>query len=120
MGTKNKARGNTAEYYVRDRCEHYGVNCDRAWGSDGRSMGLDYEDDGTIGRYRWQSKRFKFDNVVKWFYVNCMKYLTGDQDLVTFYIDRAKGHPRKVYAIMDLEDLLSLIAEAKNGQAKDS
>jgi hypothetical protein len=49
-----------------------------------------------------------------------MKYLTGDQDLVTFYIDRAKGHPRKVYAIMDLEDLLSLIAEAKNGQAKDS
>jgi hypothetical protein len=43
-----------------------------------------------------------------------VKYLTGNQDVVTFYIDRAKGHPRQVYTIMKLEDWLELVKEAQD------
>jgi len=114
MSHPNKVRGNAAENYVIQQCEAHGIPCQRAWASDGRSMGLEYSDDGTIGKYRWQSKRFKFENVVKWFYVNCVKYLTGNQDVVSFYIDRAKGHPRQVYMIMRLEDWLELVKEAQD------
>lgn len=108
MSAKNKVRGNAAETYIRERCEAHGVPCERAWASDGRSMGLDYTDDGTIGWFRWQSKRFKFENVVKWFIKNAVDYLQGKQHVVTFYVDKGKGHPRTVYTIMELEEWLRL------------
>jgi len=116
MSAKNKVRGNVAETYIVKLAEEYGVDSQRAWASDGRSMGLCFKDDGTIGGYRWQCKRFKWENVVKWFIKNCVNYLQGDQQIVTFYIDRTKGHPRNVYAIMEYEELLKLMAKAKEGE----
>ena len=81
-------------------------------------MGLSAQDDGTIGGLRWQSKRFKWQNVVKWFIKNCVEYLSGEQEVVTFYVDRAKGHPRRVYVIMELEAFLQIVVRA-NGRTKD-
>jgi len=113
MSAKNKVRGNIAETYIVKMAEEYGIDAQRAWASDGRSMGLCYKDDGTIGPYRWQSKRFMFKNVVKWFIRNAIDYLQGDQELITFYIDRSKGRPRQVYTIMELEEFFKLLKKAE-------
>lgn len=114
MPSKNKGRGNTAEYHVRAVVESSGGVCDRAWGSDGRSMGLTDRDDGTIKKAksekvrRWQSKRFKWENVPVWFKKNCIEYLNDGIELVTFYVDGegGRGRKREVYIIMRLEDYL--------------
>lgn len=108
MSHPNKVRGNGAERYIVERCEAHGIPAQRAFASDGRSMGLEASDDGTIGWYRWQSKRFKWQNVVQWFVKNAIRYLTGKQHVVTFYIDKGKGHPRTVYTVMELEEWLRL------------
>jgi hypothetical protein len=48
MATKQKQRGNDAERYIVTTANEKGVESQRAWGSDGRSMGLSAADDGLI------------------------------------------------------------------------
>lgn len=112
MSHPNKIRGNGAEYFIRDHLESKGIPCQRAFGSDGRAMGLDAEDDLRVGWFRAQVKRFKFQNVVKWFVENAINYLHGKQHIVFFYVDRSKGHPRTVYTILDLETFSDLMRMA--------
>ena len=108
MATKQKARGNSAEKYVVDCALEKGIESQRAWGSDGRSMGLSAADDGLIGWYRWQCKRFMHKYVPKWFITNVIDYLSGEIDIVTIYVDKARGHPRKVYVVQELDSWLNL------------
>lgn len=108
MATKQKERGNQAEKFVVDAAKEKGIESQRAWGSDGRSMGLSAADDGIIGWYRWQCKRFMHKYVPKWFLENVVDYLAGDIDIVTIYIDKAKGHPREVYVVQKLDSWLNL------------
>ena len=56
--------------------------------------------------------------VVKWFVKNAIDYLQGEQHIVTFYVDRAKGHPRTVYTILDLETFLRITQQAMHYQGK--
>jgi hypothetical protein len=108
MATKQKQRGNDAERYIVTTANEKGVESQRAWGSDGRSMGLSASDDGLIGWYRWQCKRFMYKYVPKWFFTNVIDYLSGDIDIVTIYVDKAKGHPRTVYVVQEYESWLNL------------
>lgn len=101
MSHPNKVRGNAAENYV---VAEVGGDSERAWGSDGRAMGLTAKDDGLLLGKRWQSKRFMFKNVPKWFLINAIEYFMAGIEIVTFYVDRAPGHPRQVYVIQKLED----------------
>lgn len=108
MATKQKQRGNDAERYIVTTANEKGIESQRAWGSDGRSMGLSAADDGLIGWYRWQCKRFMYKYVPKWFFTNVIDYLSGDIDIVTIYVDKAKGHPRTVYVVQEYESWLNL------------
>ena len=49
MPNKNAERGKRVERYIVDRAEKRGIEAMRAWGSDGRSMGLDREVDVVLG-----------------------------------------------------------------------
>tara|TARA_R100000152_G_C6778477_1_gene209197 strand:+ start:263 stop:655 length:393 start_codon:yes stop_codon:yes gene_type:complete len=45
MASKSKAKGNRFEYLIRDITQEIGLKCQRAWGSDGRSLGWHEEVD---------------------------------------------------------------------------
>ena len=48
MPSKNKARGNRFERLVISRAKNAGFEAERAWGSDGKSLGLTHDVDGII------------------------------------------------------------------------
>ena len=48
MPSKNKARGNRFERLVISRAKDAGFIAERAWGSDGKSLGLTHDVDGII------------------------------------------------------------------------
>jgi len=57
MPNKSKIKGNTFERRIVNFFEAVGLSCRRAWGSDGRSMGLTEGVDGTLNdEYKWQAK----------------------------------------------------------------
>ena len=57
MPNKSKIKGNTFERWIVNFFENVGLSCRRAWGSDGRSMGLTEGVDGTLNdEYKWQAK----------------------------------------------------------------
>jgi len=45
MANKSKAKGNRFEYLLRDMTKDMGLNCVRAWGSNGQSLGWHEEVD---------------------------------------------------------------------------
>ena len=57
MPNKSKIKGNTYERWIVNFFKAVGLSCRRAWGSDGRSMGLTEGVDGTLNdEYKWQAK----------------------------------------------------------------
>ena len=57
MPNKSKIKGNTYERWIVNFFQAVGLSCRRAWGSDGRSMGLTEGVDGTLNdEYKWQAK----------------------------------------------------------------
>ena len=57
MPSKSKIKGNNFERWIVNFFENVGLPCRRAWGSDGRSMGLTEGVDGTLNDdYKWQAK----------------------------------------------------------------
>lgn len=59
MPAKNKIRGNKLEYEVVNLARSLGFKAKRAWGSDGRSLGLSKEVDVLMGETTIQCKRRK-------------------------------------------------------------
>lgn len=59
MPHKNKVRGNGFEREIVAAAQARGLASKRAWGSDGRSMGMDAEVDCLVEDYRVQAKRRK-------------------------------------------------------------
>lgn len=57
MTNKNKAKGNTYERTLVNRCKDKGLDARRSWGSDGRSMGEAKEVDCLIEGYKVQCKK---------------------------------------------------------------
>ena len=57
MPNKSKIKGNTNERNIVNFFKGIGLLCRRAWGSDGRSLGLTEGVDGTLNdEYKWQAK----------------------------------------------------------------
>ena len=57
MPNKSKIKGNNYERWIVNFFQAIGLLCRRAWGSDGRSMGLTEGVDGTLNdEYKWQAK----------------------------------------------------------------
>jgi Holliday junction resolvase len=57
MTAKNKARGNRFERYVVKLAHGMGKSAKRAWGSDGRSLGMHSEVDVMIDGKAYQCKK---------------------------------------------------------------
>ena len=64
MPSKSKAKGNRFERLCVDIAKRHGLSSQRAWGSDGRSMGEHQEVDIKIEEYKLQCKTRK--RVAKW------------------------------------------------------
>tara|TARA_R100001594_G_scaffold56617_1_gene90508 strand:+ start:572 stop:943 length:372 start_codon:yes stop_codon:yes gene_type:complete len=67
MAHPSKTKGNTYEREIVRLFESYGVECKRAWGSNGKSLGLGYHEEVDClaeGDLRIQAKRRK--NIAKW------------------------------------------------------
>ena len=65
MTHPSKIKGNTYEREVKGVFEKYGVECQRAWGSNGQSLGLHEEVDCLAeGDLRIQAKRRK--KIAEW------------------------------------------------------
>ena len=65
MAHPSKVKGNTYEREIVRLFESYGIECKRAWGSNGQSLGLHEEVDCLAqGDLRIQAKRRK--NIAKW------------------------------------------------------
>ena len=65
MTHPSKVKGNTYEREVVEKFKESGIDCKRAWGSNGRSFGMHEEVDCLAnGELRIQAKRRK--NIAKW------------------------------------------------------
>ena len=59
MPSKSKTKGNRFERYVVDLALKAGLDAKRAWGSDGRSLGMHEEVDVLINGKAYQCKKRK-------------------------------------------------------------
>ena len=64
MPSKSKAKGNRFERLCVNIATSFGLNAQRAWGSDGRSMGEHQEVDIKIEQYKVQCKTRK--RIAEW------------------------------------------------------
>ena len=65
MANPSKVKGNAYEREVVELFKSFGIECKRAWGSNGQSLGLHEEVDCLAnGNLRIQAKRRK--NIAKW------------------------------------------------------
>ena len=65
MTHPSKVKGNTYEREVVEKFKEQGIDCKRAWGSNGQSLGMHEEVDCLAnGELRIQAKRRK--NIAKW------------------------------------------------------
>ena len=65
MPHPSKVKGNTYEREIVDKFKEHGIDCKRAWGSNGQSFGMHEEVDCLANReLRIQAKRRK--NIAKW------------------------------------------------------
>ena len=102
MASKNKIKGNRFEYMVRDMFIDKGIDCKRAYASDGRSLGLS-EDVDVLAihndvKYPIQCKiRKRLSKVVK-----------PNGNVFAQVIREDRGEP---LAVLRLEDLVALIAK---------
>jgi hypothetical protein len=91
MPSKSKIKGNRYEYEIRDTMIEYGMDCTRAYASDGRSLGLTEDIDLVADDMKIQCKRRK---APKWM----------DQGNADWLIHR--GDNQKSRITMDLEQYL--------------
>jgi len=97
MGSPSKNKGNKFERDIVKICEQYDIPAQRAWGSDGRSMGMHQEVDLLIGDLRIQAKIRK--RIAKWMIPN--------ENVDAQVIREDRGVP---FIVMRLEDYLDDIA----------
>lgn len=99
MASKSKSKGNTYERELVDRLSQEGYDVKRAWGSDGRSMGLTEDVDILANKdgksLKIQAKRRR--TIPKWL-------AFGNCDLVMTREDRGE-----TIVLVKLDDWLSLM-----------
>tara|TARA_R100001443_G_scaffold58514_2_gene69077 strand:- start:1355 stop:1696 length:342 start_codon:yes stop_codon:yes gene_type:complete len=103
MPSKSKAKGNRFERECVNLAKEYGLESKRAWGSDGRSLGLDPEVDMTIEEYTVQCKVRK--RIATW--------LKPSEEIGELHLQLVKESRGQIYAIMSMKSLMELISEIK-------
>ena len=98
MTSKNKRRGNDFERELVQAAQANGINAIRAWGSDGRALGMHAEVDLIINGYRIQAKRRK-----QW-----PAWLVPNENVDVQAVRRDRGKP---FIVMPLEMFLDLIKD---------
>jgi hypothetical protein len=98
MPSKNKTRGNTLEYEVRDKAIAKGLVAERAWGSNGRAIGEAETVDVVVAGCRVQCKRRKK--------LPAFLQIPEGADIVVFREDRGK-----TFALLDYDQFLDKIKE---------
>jgi hypothetical protein len=96
MPSASKAKGNAYEREIVKRARALGLHAIRAWGSDGRSLGLHEGVDLVIEGLTVQAKRRKA----------IADYIRPDDDVDLQVIRQDRGDS---YAIMRLDDLFQLL-----------
>jgi len=103
MASKSKIKGNTYERELVNYFKDKGLDCERARGSDGRSLGMEEDVDGyfklsrTGKKIKWQAKRRR--SIPKWL-------ATGNSDIVLVREDRGDNH-----VVLDLDFFMKLIGK---------
>ena len=98
MTNPSKIKGNTFERECVNKAKERGLTAQRAYASNGMSLGLDEEVDALISGYKVQCKRRK--KIAKWLKPpSCC-------DIALVREDRGKA-----YVIMEYEDWLELISD---------
>lgn len=113
MPSKNKIRGNAFEYEIVELAEAAGLEAQRAWGSDGRSLGETADVDVRVAGLRCQAKRRK--EFPKWF-----KEVILPDDTVDFQAIREdRGKPG--FVVIRIDYFLRLLKMATlYGKSEDS
>ena len=94
MSHPSKVKGNTYEREIVEKFKEHGIDCKRAWGSNGQSLGMHEEVDCLANKeLRIQAKRRK--NIAKWLKPSVFV------DAVAVREDRGQS-----YIILRLEDFL--------------
>jgi Holliday junction resolvase len=105
MASKSKAKGNRFEKECVDIAEQHGFTAKRAWGSDGRSLGLSPEVDIVIDYLlnEENSRDMKVQCKVR---KSIASYLLPPEDCDITLIKQDRG---EIYATIRYKDLLELI-----------
>jgi len=102
--SKSKAKGSRFERECVNIAKEYGLDSVRAWGSDGRSLGLDAEVDLTIEDFTIQCKVRK--KIAKW-----LKPIELKKHVQVVKEDRGD-----IYVIMPMGDFLSQLSLIKKSK----
>tara|TARA_R100000231_G_C5328379_1_gene165587 strand:+ start:2352 stop:2693 length:342 start_codon:yes stop_codon:yes gene_type:complete len=103
MPSKSKAKGNRFERECVKIAKEYGLESKRAWGSDGRSLGLDPEVDITIEEYTVQCKVRK--RIASW--------LKPSEEIGDLHLQLVKESRGQIYAIVSMTRMMELVSEVK-------
>jgi Holliday junction resolvase len=105
MASKSKAKGNRFERECVDIAEQHGFNAKRAWGSDGRSIGMSPEVDLVINYLLDEdtAREMKVQCKVR---KSIASYLLPPDDCDITLIKQDRG---EIYATIRYKDLLELI-----------
>lgn len=101
MPSRSKAKGNRFERECVKKAQSKGLESKRAWGSDGRSLGLDAEVDLIIEDYTVQCKVRK--RVAEW-----LKPMN-----LPNHVQLVKEDRGEIYTIMRMEMFLEIIKALK-------
>ena len=103
MPAKNKSRGNRLERKIVNMAKGLGLSAQRAWGSDGRALGMIAEVDCIIDGRTIQCKKRK-----TW-----PQWMTVPKGVDYQVIEKDYGEPMIVMPILDY---LTLLAEINEGE----
>jgi len=101
--SKSKAKGNRFERECVNIAKQHGLKAKRAWGSDGRSLGLHPEVDITIEEYTVQCKVRK--RIAEW--------LKPSEQIGDSHLQLVKESRGQIYAIMPMTKLMEIITQVK-------
>ena len=101
MAHKNKIKGNRFEYQVRDMFIDKGIDCRRAYASDGRSLGLT-EDVDILAKHN--DKEYPIQCKIR---KRISKVIKPNDNVFAQVIREDRGEP---LAVIKLDKLIDLIA----------
>jgi hypothetical protein len=100
MASSSKAKGNRLEVKIVKMAEEAGIKATRAWGSNGKSLGLTDDVDVLMGPYKIQAKARKA-------IAEFMKPPPGAD--ITIIQEIRKGHSEEPLAVLPFKLLLEIL-----------